>query len=693
MSARLAALALALLALAAAAQGPAPEAPAAPEAPDTSGWVCRFCPFEDGGSGWLEPAAGFVSDRSIRFGDFTGLGDDGAFLALDGAWRYREAESASAWDLRVEHAGLDSGAIAASGGRQGQYRVSLDYALLEHLRADDARTPFGGDLNLGLPAGWTAAGSTGGMAALDASLRTFEVSQRRVRSALGAALTPRPALDLRFDWRRDAISGTGTVGGSFMTLASELPRPLDQTLDRVDASAAYRHARLGHVQLALGTSSFANDVGGLRWDNPYSGPTAAARDGLMAQAPDNRARQLSLAFGTAPQARVQLSGTIASGRMEQDQRFLPATLNPDEAVALPRASLDGRVETFRASARAGVPIGRAYRVTADVLRDERDNQTPVAAYTQVVMDTFTGDVRENAPFGYTRTRWRLGFERRANPRFGAGVEQDRRERRLFGTASTDERTFWGRLQWRPRPGAELRLKASTAERSGEEFSGAAGVPLQNALMRAFNTADRERDEFRADASLSRPGMVAAFNLAWADERYPDGAVGRTDGDDLGYGTDLMVQPRENLSVSAFASHLRQESGQAGSEAFGAPDWSAQVEDATDVGGVQVAWQGPRQLEIGAGYTVARSEGAISMLAGSGASGFPRLLTRWDDARVFARYPLRPGLSLRLDLVREVYDASDWGQVGPDTVPNVLLLGQGTQNGSVTAVLLAAHWQL
>ena len=186
--------------------------------------------------------------------------------------------------------------------------------------------------------------------------------------------------------------------------------------------------------------------------------------------------------------------------------------------------------------------------------------------------------------------------------------------------------------------------------------------------------------------------MTAFNVTWVDDDYPDSALGRTGGRDLGYGTDLMLQPRDDLAISAFASRRQQESAQAGSENFGAPDWSAQLEDTTNLVGVNLEWQAPREVELGVGYTLATSEGATSLFTPSGQDGFPLLVTRWHDARVFARYPLRPGLSLRADLLRQVYEASDWALTGPDTVPNLLSLGQGTQDGSVTAVMLGARWQ-
>ena len=109
--------------------------------PDVSGWPCRFCQFESGSSGWVEPRLGYLSGDSFRFGDYTGLEDQGLFLDLGGAWRYRgEDGGAEAWDVHAERLGLDSRAIGVRGGRQGTYRVSLGYEALPHLVAADSRT-------------------------------------------------------------------------------------------------------------------------------------------------------------------------------------------------------------------------------------------------------------------------------------------------------------------------------------------------------------------------------------------------------------------------------------------------------------------------------------------------------------------------------------------------------------------------
>jgi MtrB/PioB family decaheme-associated outer membrane protein len=690
MNARAAGLALALLGVSLANAQEAAPAPV----PDTSGWSCRFCPFEDGWSAWVEPRLGYVSDSSARFGDYTGLDDAGAVGDLSAAWRFRGAEGGERLDLWIDRIGLGAGAFGMTLGRQGRYMFRLSFDELPHFIANDGLTPFEeGRGGAGLPSTWVSGGSTGAMTELGSSLRHLSLQQTRERTEMDLALRPYRVADLRVGYRRDEIRGTGMTGASFLTLASQLPRPISQTLDRLDASLAW-HNTLAHAQLALESSFFTNRIKALVWENPYNPPSPGATVGALGQAPDNSAHRLGLKVGTAPGTPLQLAGQVAIGRMQQDDRFLPATVNPDEATVLPRDSLDARVNTTLVSARAAYGFSRALRLSADVLRDHRDNETPVGAYTQVVTDTFSGDVRTNVPYGFTRNRWRVSAERRAAPRIAVGMDDDRRERRLHGVGRTEERRYWGRLSVQPIAGTDLKVRVAHARREGMEYEPGADVPAQNPLLRAPNTADRRRDETRADFSFGDALMLTSLHAGYARDEYPGTVIGRTSGSDYSYGGNVALQPAEGLSVSAFASHRSLETGQAGSQAFGVPDWSAEQEDVSNVVGAHLGWQAPRGIELGADYVYATSEGTTSLLAAAGDSGFPMLLTRWHDARLFGRYALRPNLALRLDLIYERYSANDWALDGlaPDTVPNLLALGQGTQDGSVFATLVGVRYE-
>jgi MtrB/PioB family decaheme-associated outer membrane protein len=683
-----------LLALAIAGAGHAQDPPA--PGPDTSAWPCRFCTVENGTSGWLEPRIGYVSDDSFRFGDYTGLDEHGLLLDVSAQWRSRDAATAQFWNASVDRLGLDSRALSVGFGQQGAYGLALGYDVLPHYVARDSQTVFAGQEALTLPAGWTRAGSTAGMPALEASLHPAWLRQERERTALRIDLLPTRATDLRFDYRRDHIRGTAATGASFMTLATQLPRAIDQTLDRADAALALRHA-LGHAQLAFNSSFFQNDHAALAWQNPYTGPAAGSTRGQLAQAPDNSALRIGLTLASAPAGGpLQASAQLAVGRLDQDARFLPATVNPDESAALPRESLDGRVDTRFGSVRVVYAIRPGTRLLADALHDKRDNLTPVAAYSQVVMDTFTGATRLNTPYGFRRDRWRLSVEDRSvsQLRLGLGVEDDVRERRLYGSSRTDELRYWGRVGWRPLAGSDVRLRLSHAERDGAEIVAGPAAPTQNPLLRSYQTADRDRDEARADLSYGQGTVTTSFNLIYARDQFPGTVVGRTGGDEFGYGADVTAQPAAGWSVSAFASRHLLDTEQAGSQGFGVPDWLAEQEDATNTVGMHVDWQAPRGFDFGADYLYSGSEGSIVMAAGSGETAFPLLMTRWHDARLFGRYALRPNLALRLDLVRERYESRDWSLdgVGADTAPNLLWLGQGTQSGAVTAVFLGLRYE-
>ena len=50
-----------------------------PEGVDISGWICKYCVFEEGWSGEVEGGAGYVSDDSYKFGEYNGLQDKGAY--------------------------------------------------------------------------------------------------------------------------------------------------------------------------------------------------------------------------------------------------------------------------------------------------------------------------------------------------------------------------------------------------------------------------------------------------------------------------------------------------------------------------------------------------------------------------------------------------------------------------------------
>ena len=109
---------------------------------DTSQWKCESCPFEkEGRSGTVDVGVIGVSDDSQKFGDFTGLDKQGAYLGLGGNVRYR-GDNGVYGSVVATDLGLDTRAIDFEGGREGLYTLKLGYSEIPRHQADGAMTPF-----------------------------------------------------------------------------------------------------------------------------------------------------------------------------------------------------------------------------------------------------------------------------------------------------------------------------------------------------------------------------------------------------------------------------------------------------------------------------------------------------------------------------------------------------------------------
>src|SRR5512133_993986 len=117
----------------------AADAPAQP-AVDTSQWKCESCKFEQGVTGSVEVGAGSVSDKSAEFGQYNGLHKKGGYLIGDGSVRSR-GEDGAYWNLDAANLGLDTRSISGEGGKQGSYKLRLNYDETTHRIWHDAQTP------------------------------------------------------------------------------------------------------------------------------------------------------------------------------------------------------------------------------------------------------------------------------------------------------------------------------------------------------------------------------------------------------------------------------------------------------------------------------------------------------------------------------------------------------------------------
>ncbi len=671
-----------------------------PDAVDTSRWECEYCEYPEGYTGELDIGVGAVSDESFKFGEYSGLNEEGGYLIGNARVIYRSQEDARYYDLHANNLGLDTRSLFLGGGKQGHYDVFLNYDELPHFISDSALTPFSGagSDSLSLPAGWVASGTTAGMSALAAGLRGVKLETQRKRLGIGARLLQGPRWGPRWEYnvsfRREDRDGARRAGGAFFLRSAQLVRPVDYETDEVDATVAYNSRKL-QVQLAYYGSTFRNADESLTWENPFTAPVGDDR-GQLALPPDNQFHQGTVSIGYQFSERTRATGDVAIGRMEQDERFLPVTLNASLGpVSLPRSSLDGEVDTLTANLRLTSALTDKLRLNASYSYNERDNDTPQADYTWVTTDAFLNTAtRTNLPYSYIRDTFKLGADYRfpKGSRLRAGYEYDAYKRDFQEVEKAEEDSLWAKLKVRIDYKTHLTFKATHAERDASGYSAVPEIgPPENPLLRKYNMADRDRDLVGVNASLSpTERLTLGAGLDYINDDYDKSEVGLTESREFNLSADASLALNEKTSMSLYLNREKIESRQQGSQTYATADWSAQNDDTVTTVGIGVKYQAIEdKLDIGADYARSHSRGEINV----NGSGFPDLETELDTVKLYATYRLKDDVSLHAAYWYEHYDSEDWALdgVAPGTIGNVISLGETSPSYSVNALGLSMRY--
>jgi MtrB/PioB family decaheme-associated outer membrane protein len=651
---------------------------------DTSQWKCEYCPFEAGYRADYEAGVTGVSDDSAYFGDASGYDESGAYANLDGAGTYTNDEYRVSWTL--EDLGLDSRFAEVDGANQGIYDYRIAYREIPQRTFITTNTIFRASAPdmLMLPAGWVRAPLTSGFTALGSSLVPIDIESDRSLLEVGGRYVRIRNLTLSADFRRHERDGIDVVGGTFFTSSSLLPRPFDYETDEVELGARYALDR-GYVAVGWRLSEFENRFSGFSWENPFSSGFGADI-GRLAQPPDNEFQQFSLsgAYGIDWFDTV-VGFSAAIGELEQNEAFLPYTINPALVTgSLPRASLNGDVDTANFALSLNSALTDAATVRASFRYDERDNKTLQDDWTRVIADSFVaGDSETNIPYSYERSTFSLvgQYDLTDDVEVSAGYEYKTMDRDFQEVAEQTENSGWGRVRWRPNSIFDVDVRGGVAERGVELYDEAVAISLdQNPLLRKYNLAYRYRQFGELTANITPPDSSVTLTVTglFADDEYTRSQVGLTDGLELGVTADLGWALSESISVYASGGYENIQADQSGSENFGLPDWRASNDDTfyTFGGGARF-----RELtdKIDLQVDFVRSDGTseITVVSASGGpSPFPDLDSTLDYLRLKLVYDYSDRVDITGRLQYQSFSADDWALqgVGPGTIPTVLTLG-------------------
>jgi len=665
-----------------------------------TGWQCRQCATETGWDLDLTLAPAYVADDAYRFGDYTGLDGQGAYLFGDFRGSYRDSDARY---FRFDGFTLsqDFSALFVEGGKQGSYRLRGSYQSIPRRFFEDTVSPFrgNGSDSLILPTQWVRAPITGAMSALEETLTPVEVRRDWDVLKLGIDIRPDSRWEVRSNYVRRERNGRDRSSGSFLFNATELARPVGYTTDDLEFAVAYA-ADTWHGSVSYHGSYFENDNASHSWDNPFTGQPGADA-GEAAAAPDNQSHQLVFAGALRLPGKTVLNGQLAIGSLSQDESLLPYTSNASiSTLPLPVTSANADADTLNVNVRAVSSPWRKVTLEAELRFNEYDNRKPINVFDYVITDSVpAGTSATSIAYDYERTELKLRGEYRASRRLKVhlGFDTRRFNRNFQERSRTTTDRLWMRVRHRLGDGADVDVDLFTEERRGSSYEVLENPAAeQNPLMRKYNLSDRDRVGIRIKGSVyPAERWDFGWEFEYGEDDYEASAIGISSSRYVGVGADVnwLIARQGSLFATIHTEHV--EADQASSQSFSLPDWSATTQDEFDsasIGFDHRSLFGPVGFRFEYGWS--RSRGRTNNETNGLAGRFPDLKSLRETVRLGLEYPLDDGWTIGLDYLYENVVSDDWALdgVGPATVPKLLSLGAQPYNYDVNVIYLSVRFE-
>lgn len=663
--------------------------------------VCKQCIKYYGWRGNLDFGFAYVSDDSLRFGDYRGLEKKGFYAALDGDVHFRNQQGRY-FDLYARNLGLDSRKLSMRGGNQGRYELRFAWSETPKYRGYGTQTPFHGvgSDSLTLPADWVPASSTGGMSALGSSLSTARLKTQRKTLDAGLTLNFLGNWSYVVDYQRQRKEGTRNLGaGVFLNNSTILPAPVDFTTNQFDMGLSWT-GRRAQVRFGFIGSYFDNGYNSLTWQNPFS---SSSNNQFLRAAlePGNEYHQFNLSGAFAITPRVRLSGRAALGKLRQNDSFIPYSINPIYSdLPLPRSSLNGKLDasTYNFTGKLYARVSRRLSFTARGKWDERDNKTPVDVYTPVITDLFKGTERYNRPYSYKRQKYSADLRYRAHRivRLGGGARQENLDRTLQEVARTKETTWWGEIKLTPFVSSQLRFKYESADRNISDYRPLDdGSAPDHPLMRKFNMADRDQDRFLVELDwMSAEGFGINLSYVQADAHYKKSPIGLQQSEEQSYTINLNYLLAKKLNLYAFLTRDDIDADMLNTTGGLTVPWRAMTRDKITTIGIGLSADINEKSSIGFDFISADSKGNISVQTTANEDPFDALKTDLKNAKVHYDREINDHWGYKLYAEYEKYSSRDWAidGLGVDGMNSILTLGEQSPRYNVWYFRVQANYR-
>jgi MtrB/PioB family decaheme-associated outer membrane protein len=681
-------------------------------------------------NGFAEIGVGYVSDENFEFGEYNALDDDEAFVI--GNLDFSGGEGGSLWNLSVSDLGLDTREGSGT-WRNEAWTITLEYDGQKQVKNNTGRTPFRGGELLLLPDAWVSGVNTSDFTALADSLRDVDLEIERDIYRLGVSYRFNEALNVEgsvaYEEKEGHRDRGGATGGNISAGdAVIIPGRIDEENLEFELALNYNAGNL-----ALSGSFFYNDFENqsdiTQWQNPYSnfGPDVAYPEGFggLGEAPDNEFYRGRL-MGTwiiSPTLRLQVDGSY--GKTEQDQNYLPFTVNEAllaDAAPLPRDNLDGELETSTFDASLFWNPIRKLRLEGYFHGEERDFDVPRDGYQYVLGDAYAIPDESgrlyNTAHDYHVDTWGIegSYPLPLKSKLWLTYEYEEVERDNAAVMKADEDRYKLRYRLPILSNLNMRIEALYGDRNADEYvwdqSYYASLDperinatpdsqryLNHPLLSQQHIATREQVEAKLDLDWQPiASWNLALNLLYRENDYDETDLGLTDEEFNSASFTASWVASDSLVLTAWSSYNEYETQQSGRAFRGGIEknafevvpplpqasdpgrnWDTEVEDEVISVGLGVQWQVSDRLGLSADYSYMDTESEYDFAngGGEGLSDDP-LPSDYENEMhhliLEGAWHYRENMSIGLNYQYWNYDSDDWASVAPDTIDKVLTLG-------------------
>lgn len=558
----------------------------------------------------VEIGVAHVSEKSAKFGEYTGLNDSGASFVgnfdIRGGNAYDGSGGTTRWEVGGNDLGTTSRSLGGSVSNQGQWNLNIGYDELRHNITDSYQTPqqgsMGGNVftlpeNFGTING-AASPSTRSLTANQlGAFHTEEVGTTRKNTSFGAGYIFSPRLSLQFDYNHldqsgAKLIGTGSQGGINLTGGSTgraeanniIMNPTSYKTDSINLALNWAGDK-GHLTGGYYGSIFRDDYNSLSWQNALaSGASACVGAGCfvtnsMSTAPDNSFHQLNLTGGYAFSPTTKLAGGFSYGRNTQNDGYAPTSImqasgtpyDMMQAGGLPQSSLNGLVKTTHADLKLTNQTTKDLVLSAGLKYNERDNRTPSNTYLYKNLGNanYTG---VNTPYSNKKTQLELAADYRLAKGQNLRLAYEREDIKRWcndvvggaqcvASPSGDEDKLGLTYRLKAREDVSFNAGYSYAKRNADfdhAFAANTGTyPQVNGGDRlgyvAYPYATRKQDLVKAGVNWQATEKLdLGLNGRYVNDDY-DAVLGVQDGRSVSINLDATYSYNENSSVSAYAS--------------------------------------------------------------------------------------------------------------------------------------------